>query len=83
MSTENLYPGYEEIGRCNPELFYICDSCGADEFAFNENGESQGWNRMFRKDGKDLCEYCVRVDMEKKWSTQPLSDTTIFKIMKL
>lgn len=63
----NEYPGYEEIGRCNPEWYYTCDRCGADEFGgFDENGHAQGYNRIFRVDTLDLCEYCLQDHMEKK-----------------
>lgn len=61
--SQMQYPGYTEIGRCNPENYYICDVCGADELALDENLISQGWNRMFRRDGQDLCEYCVQNDI--------------------
>jgi hypothetical protein len=55
--------GYEEIGMCNSEKYYICDECGADEFAFDENGVSQGWNRMFRDGKQDICELCLQIKL--------------------
>lgn len=44
-------------GRC--DIVFSCDKCGDCEYTYDDRGEVIHITRMYRVEGKDLCEHCL------------------------